>query len=879
MSAPAPKRLRRNGHSSSENNVLTTLQAILYQLAPDLEQYAQGLVAAGWKQPSDFEYMQPNESCGETWRSFAKDHGIPLIPFKRIVRGWQQRQEARPRTASRSLSARISERQRQQRETKAIELHRAKLETADRPLSARDVVDVLRWGMQPVIRNYMETLEVTTPQIQLAEGARMTEFQLENVNWMWNCEQEIRSGQACAILDDSCTNEVPADMKKEFPRLLSKPVAKWSGFVLADSVGFGKTLECLALVMMDRKKMQEDGTQRKYKILGLNEATGKCEKKSLADDFDCGFNMRVAVTATLVLCPPHLCKQWELQANIWKASNVRGWRVCCVVKESDFKPSILQLAKNYDVVIMNSMLLTNEDSVWFNKEKNLESFFTRKSSERSERYHRFQKLPEEDSFENRRSEMLATTANPIDHIFWRRVILDEAHEYFESSIHARVFKHRLTNHIFSATKIYLSGTPIPNEECYRGMMAFLNMRINDVPVIYFDHKKCKRNRVDGDLVWKDMNTSVVMKLKPHLCPILHNRMYRRQTMASICEADKVFFPDLKWGAPNEGLNNGFVYHELNQVERMIYDKVCEVLSRMPPHMQEGWEHLKIKACRHSLFLRGNLKQYSIKEGMQMKNKQLLRDMIARLDDMNNIYIEEVKRFSTAIKTHKAEVKQRHIGDGTTAKSEKRIADLKDIIKGFETGMRRNKEFSAIHTELIKELKACEKQVASSQYSSQKAQSSKLSGLMKLLKERLLFNEDGTANDNRAIVYTHDNKFAVMIRQTLKKHLKHMVVEIKGTSASKNKAVSRFKDDNTKRVALISGLATASGSDFGTATHVVLATAVDQHSEIKSLLTQIIGRARRLTVNNATPIYILQLVARNTVEEQIAIQNRDTVKTD
>lgn len=233
-----------------------------------------------------------------------------------------------------------------------------------------------------------------------------------------------------------------------------------SGGILADEMGLGKTITSIGL-MIERPYI--------YKPNKTDDGL-KFETKPL-------FDIDGLVTkATLILCPSHLTKQWS--GEITKA-NPKLNQILFLTKINHEKYTYQDIL-DADVIIVSFQFLFN-----INYYLNY-GFLKDNSTTRWTKSYISSDIP----INKRCSEMrkLVTfnkstiqSSDPVilEAIHWNRIIVDEAHEMFQSSYNfENIYLQFTLKNLQCNNKWYISGTPFYDKMSLNNVMNFLDFKTN-----------------------------------------------------------------------------------------------------------------------------------------------------------------------------------------------------------------------------------------------------------------------------------------------------------------------------------------------------------------------------------------------------------------
>jgi len=255
--------------------------------------------------------------------------------------------------------------------------------------------------------------------------------------------------------------------------LIKNMKVSYKGGVLANEMGLGKSLTMITVTMLEHAENElfryEVKSQPTVSIL---------------------HNKRLRTMATLVVCPAHLCKQWEDQINFHLTQAI-GWKtkVLTLTTMRNFKHLSVMDILEADVIIMSVTFLTNKAYIkMFDLKTPKEE---RKSIQAESKEEKEELLNQQ--FETRLSSIIEKKAEMYDRdrkhngpmleaFHFKRILLDEAHEIFEkdalSEQSTSCFFRRMMN-VRSTIRWIISGTPFPDEFFSpRSVLRFLGINVN-----------------------------------------------------------------------------------------------------------------------------------------------------------------------------------------------------------------------------------------------------------------------------------------------------------------------------------------------------------------------------------------------------------------
>lgn len=225
----------------------------------------------------------------------------------------------------------------------------------------------------------------------------------------------------------------------------SKLNIKTSGGILADEMGLGKTITSIALIINNTSNYNDIYKKSKH-----------------------NFN-KIYTKATLIICPSHLIKQWEIE--IKKSSNLK---ILIIITKNNYNNLTFQDFIDTDIILVSYQFIMNfkyYPTLYYYKTATLSTYsFTYKNTLVSNFLNSIYKYSIDD---------IKNTNTPIFEMFYfNRIILDEAHEIFGdilSKVSTCKYMTEWILNLDSDYNWYISGTILGLYNCGK----FINLQLED----------------------------------------------------------------------------------------------------------------------------------------------------------------------------------------------------------------------------------------------------------------------------------------------------------------------------------------------------------------------------------------------------------------
>jgi len=584
----------------------------------------------------------------------------------------------------------------------------------------------------------------------------------------------------------------------------------YHGGMICDETGLGKTLTAIGLVAA--------GTAR-----DIREAPH-------------GHSYKYDTHLTLVVCPSHLCSQWKEQ--IEKHSNLKVMLVT-TKPQHNAKPTKYF---DHDIVITSEKFLTGAHYTKLLKDEHkirkqppapsAQSFGSVVDTMwNSEPQGIFSEPPRGGG--SRKQYMLFTD------IKWKRIILDEGHEFIITPIPKSEFlrKQALTkpnfkkimetvNRLESHANWYLTATPFPSVEHGAAVAQFLKINLS----LPNGNPPQRMNIEDYNILMNRPQGYVFHQ-------VMHGYLFSRNTKLNIGEENHL---------PQELQSEQII--EFHPIERALYKMTVE-------HKMHNWEKIARKICAqvHDVWEFGGY-------GSSQTLQDLLRNTIRRRTDLlheTNASIWELenrmnrphfyeRRESIILQKEKCEIKL-----GKYSRDLEILQDpkLREAIEKW------NKEMSD----------------RGSVYRNTPTLGTKISAFLQ-------WTIDTLKDERNRIVIFSQYQYTLTTCERLLKRSDIKTVWCKGNVHMRQKALAAFQsedwDQKSARILMLSLVQAAAGANLTKATHICLLDPVAGTEEAAyTTEVQAVGRAVRQAMDNDRPCRIVRFIVKDTIEHELYLRNK------
>ena len=621
-----------------------------------------------------------------------------------------------------------------------------------------------------------------------------------------------------------------------------------NGGILADEMGLGKTITSIALINKNPKII--------YPNLKIENGSVNIT------------NNKISTKATLVICPSHLTKQWEMEV---KKCNPNLKTVLILTKTNHLKYSYTDILE-HDIVIVSFQFLWNInwyvnypyfDTATYDSKRITNSRLVSNFSERNKDILDMFKINETEFPDYELNKTLT-----FENIHWYRIIVDEAHEIFKASQYnyQERFILEFINHLSSDTRWFVSGTPFWNTEGFNNIMNFLNYQvIKELNIENITHK-IKLNYMD--ILNHHISYDNVKKS-------IFNKFYIRNTKESV--KDLLNIP--------------------NAIVETLYLKFSEFEDKLYSSLQNSYseDYLRQICCNIQICDKfSNHELSSILNFDQVKDKILLdaqekinktQTTINSLDISVQGYAARLQMLKNIIASNEFLIKSFQISESNKIKEDTCPICRCEFEDPVITQCGHNFCCECISSVLEiasykKECPICRAKIDNSKIykleNNQEEQptneideltynyGTKLAKLIKLCRQ--ILNDP----NHKIIIFSQWDRLLSMIGTVLKNNEIENVF-CKGNVHQRNSAIMSFRKDakkkNKTRIIMLSTEHAASGTNLTEATHIIFMEPIKGNAQqVKSMEDQAIGRAVRLGQDNQVHVY--KLIMKNTIEEDI-----------
>ena len=641
-------------------------------------------------------------------------------------------------------------------------------------------------------------------------------------------EFQKRNIQKMMDIEDSSHNWSEIDLRFTFDRLNHAKIdpitnkidsnstfyIKSQGGILADEMGLGKTICSIALIQMNQSRF-------------LNEKR----------------NNKIYSKATVIICPSHLCQQWEDEIS----KNFPDLKIITVLTKTHHEKLYYKNFQECHVIIVSQQFIMN-----FSYYPQLRIVYPQKANSLKNSKYSFDSRFK-DLEKNIPEDMNEKTPN-FEHFSFHRLIVDESHEMFANFGCVNEYFQHWLKRFDSEFKWYISGTPFLNiesvEECYE----YLNVQIK-----HEEHGTLQSNSYKFiELLSKNKSNHEILK----------KIMIRNQ---KIDVAEELDVP--KYKETN-------IWVELTPIEKTIYENAVE---------KEYSEEKLQKICCH-IFVSYDYSDHDLKREIDLNSvKNVL------IETNNNIIEKYTKKIlsinnqegnTSRISTYKNKIAEakyliqtlEKISDSHLHSQQNCIICMDPYILPvltpcghmfckicFYTAYRIKKVCPICKNNLKdKEIYSIES-TKTSNFLIEKY-GSKLGKLISIVQE-LVKNDE-----NRILIFS---QWDIML-QIIGKTLEFNGVSnsfIKGNIWCRNMAIRKFKEGLEEKVIMLSLQNAASGTNLQEASHIIFVEPIQGHhnKEMEAIEKQAIGRACRL--GQKKNVEIIRIFTKNTIEERIFYEKK------
>ena len=322
--------------------------------------------------------------------------------------------------------------------------------------------------------------------------------QIMSVSWMSYIERKIRSDTCSLVYDNSLdiTNNWKYDHLHETfsDKESEKSVVYQKGGVVIDDSGMGKTATAIRLICEENAPHCVENTDL------------------------------IATNCTLIIAPAQLTSQWQCEINKFVGSNLN---VVTFLNTRDVKTYTIQNILDADIVITSTTYLRSKpytDMIEHNVQDAIGDFSVTdrrlyRSSSASRAYARTKKI-----------EMKFDCQVVLESILWKRIILDEVHELFQSSAKEKVKTVKGLSSVF-----WWGLTATPNLDEIQDYYFFVKNKDGSVPV----HHPCLAKEVIQNVIKGSQNKERVVKFNMYKVNITVEETKELQSFGPLTLEDEI----------------------------------------------------------------------------------------------------------------------------------------------------------------------------------------------------------------------------------------------------------------------------------------------------------------------------------------------------
>jgi SNF2 family DNA or RNA helicase len=574
-----------------------------------------------------------------------------------------------------------------------------------------------------------------------------------------------------------------------------------------------------------------------------------------------GYDKYIKTTATLVFVPNQCCMQWKEEIlNITDNIKVNIIMITC---KKDFENIKYIDIINADFVIVPYAFFKNSNCIkYYQLDDYVGSFFTRLDT------YRFESL--------RNNDILTKTCPLFNMFYWKRVIIDEAHEVFQTEIMSNK-QYRIIDFLKSEFRWGLTGTPFANGILgIQRMLRWLTLNewIPTTPGVFANFLNKNSKRLIPRLIRR--NTTKSTEHESKLPPILEQEVWINFT-----EVEKAMY-DNKYATCGNPHSSTFLrqfccYPQLNNVlsncKSMdeIHQQLILNTKKEIEELESGNKENNNNLTMYTQFLRESTNRGAPIHVVRDYTRNI--DMYKKRIEKTNEEIERLKRSLNFLSNVIPQIKS-----GTTGDCPICINPIIDIgitkcghvfcyqcISGAidssnskcptcRIDIQHNGIYHVQKKIELNESGTSELKILIDSYGS------KLANIITFLKKSF------ESKNDHVIIFSQWNKLLLKVGEVLMAN-KIEYVYCKGNRLSREKAIKLFNKSDTVRVILLSSEYASAGTNLTRANKIYLLEPVYGTKKFKEdIESQAIGRAHRL--GQKRPLTIVRFLIKDTIEEQI-----------
>lgn len=599
---------------------------------------------------------------------------------------------------------------------------------------------------------------------------------------------------------------------------------KTKGGILCDEMGLGKTITSLALVALNSSTLPKE-TLWKGDLLYSS--------------------------ATLVVCPSHLAKQWETEVlKIFPKAKI----IKLLTKNNHVGLKYRDI-KEADIIIVTQQFLMNfKYYPQVNYQNITPSGFV--FQDRVKSLHR--KLS---NWKNDEVDILSKLQPNLEHFNFHRLIVDEGHEIFGLQLSNASLARYMSDWLSQVRSDYnwfVSGTPFVNCDGMYKCLSFIKLQLLD-----FNNAREFTNKT---FISKRYVTDQILK----------SLMIRHR---KIDVENQIKIP---------GYEEEVIWVNLTELERNLYNSK-KANSVSDTTLQ--------KLCCHILVSDSSDKYFG--SNVEVDLEQMQDQLIKYHEDTVTVYQHKLENLSTQNQAY-AMIKKNY--STKISESKYMLGILNKMAKKDEIDLDQNcsicfdtmsnpcmtscghifcKECLDMCLHVKKLCPMCKTDLAGKEIymvesKKRKVEEEESNPLIKKYGSKLgklisIVRSLTAIDDNRIIIFSQWDRMLNLIGKSLSENgVANSFV--KGNVWSRNSAISKFKlgkdssgEDN--KVIMLSLSNSASGTNLTEATHIIFVEPINcANEEVKAIEGQAIGRACRLGQTNK--IKVIRILTKDTIEERI-----------
>ena len=605
---------------------------------------------------------------------------------------------------------------------------------------------------------------------------------------------------------------------------------KVKGGILSDHMGLGKTLTCLSLISLHRPTLP---TERKLPH-------------------------HIYSSATLIICPSHLCNQWK--DDIFKV--FPNATILYIVTKTHLQKLSYENIQKADIIIVSLEFLMN-----FKYYAKLRTGGTASCSCTKVGFeYKLYKINQH--FQTLDLSKLNTILEPnLENFHFHRVIVDETHEIF--NIPTRLYTRQIQGHsllsyfqlwllhLQSDYRWYVSGTPFTNSSGVQACLQYLGFELKDLhqgeiqlsslpfckfskyqynveqllrPILIYHQKKDVEKEI---IIPKHKETCIWVKLTDledhiyrHAVQKRRHIEYLQRLCCHIMLTHKNDHENINYINNLEAVKNELIKHNTNVISE--YTEKLESISN----------------CENN---QGTITRYK----NYISESRYLLQTIEKVGNLDNITSSSSEICSICLENFDTPV-MTHCGHLFCKSCISRSLTVKNKCPMCKTPLKINEIYSLSPSSSSSQ----ENKIIDS---FMQKYGSKLGKIITVVQNII------SSEENRVIIFSQWESLLSMISGALKENNISNIF-VRGNVWCKNLSINNFKKGNTK-VIMLSLENAASGTNLQEATHIVFMEPIYQTFEkMKAIESQAIGRACRL--GQKRQVEVIRILTKNTIEEDI-----------